>query len=1277
MREILTILAAILILILTSALVGPYFVDWTQHRAWIEAQLSDTAGAEVHIDGAIEISLLPSPRLFVERVRLSGSRPGDPSLKAASMRMEMAASPLMRGELRFTEMMVETPELTLTMAADGSPILPAITALPAEKLVLDRLIVSNGLLTISDPARARQFTLPSLALDAEAASLIGPYKGSGRFGAPDAPTSFRFNTGVREAERWRLKLIVDEAVSTPRMDFDGAILFGADRGGRISLGGPVILSSSIRGVPWRATGALTADTEAAEIQPLELRAGTEDRALSASGVARVDYGGSPEIKLDLKARQVDIDRLFGEGGDAPRKFGDAVVGLVDSTNLGIQIPLDIRLSSPAVTLGGDTLSEVAGRLDWRAGRPVGFALEASGPGRSHVALDGLLETGVAAKFAGKVDAAFRDMSRFEDWLGSISAELAGRLRALPLRSFEIAGDLDISRAGFSGRNLTIKADRSTYAGALSYTTAVGNDRARLFADLTSPALDLDGLPELTGPAAAAADIDLAISLEARAVRLARIGEGMIDAGRISGKVTKTGSDFRLDNFAIANLGGAQFTATGATGSAGTKLDARLDATRLVDLADLVKRVAPGRLADMLAARAVALSPARFNLKLDAPGGANEAARRGTLTFDATARGTTMRGSAKPDPASPGALAVVATLEAPEAASLLRQLGLETVALTGVGRGRVNFSANGDPAKGLDAKLDASLAGTDITYAGRIASLASGAETIGDLKLSGRNANTLLQVLGVSAPDPAAVAIPLDLTSSFSWKAETLRFDRLVGQVGTSQVVGALTLAPQTAPGASASRLAVGGLLQFDRLAFSSIAGLAFGPAQAPRTGALWSDQRFGLSLATPPEVAIKLAVGRLDLVDAISASKISASLGLAPGSVTLSDLSMSVAGGDASGKVVLRRDGATAAMSGNLKFADVSVDRPFATATLDGALDFTATGQTQAALVGSLAGTGSVTVSDFRIPRADPDAVDRVVAMVEKEQVPAAEPNIRSNLGLELDKAPLSPAVRTFDANMAAGVLRLAARPGAPVETAFSIDLRNFSVDQRLTLTGTKLPKDWNDAPPQAMILWKGPLANPTRTIDVSNMGNVLSARAIARETARVQALESDIRERAFFNRRLKGLQFIKQREGEVAAWEAEQARLAAEAEKRRIEEEKRLAAEAEKRRIEDEKRRVEEERKAAIEAARLEREQKAREAAEAARQAAETARLEREQRIRDAAEALRIERERRAQEAAQPRAPQVPLQQTPAVQTPVRPIAPPPSMLVPGEIDPAAAGGY
>ena len=76
-----------------------------------------------------------------------------------------------------------------------------------------------------------------------------------------------------------------------------------------------------------------------------------------------------------------------------------------------------------------------------------------------------------------------------------------------------------------------------------------------------------------------------------------------------------------------------------------------------------------------------------------------------------------------------------------------------------------------------------------------------------------------------------------------------------------------------------------------------------------------------------------------------------------------------------------------------------------------------------------------------------------------------------------------------------------------------------------------------------------------TRDIDSANLANGLEAQAIARETERIAAFEADIRERAAFNRRLKASRYMRQRELELEAFAADQARLKSEADRRRVEE--------------------------------------------------------------------------------------------------------------------------
>ena len=53
--------AIAIILALTTALVGPLFVDWSRYRGEFETRASHLTGLDLHITGAIDARLLPTP----------------------------------------------------------------------------------------------------------------------------------------------------------------------------------------------------------------------------------------------------------------------------------------------------------------------------------------------------------------------------------------------------------------------------------------------------------------------------------------------------------------------------------------------------------------------------------------------------------------------------------------------------------------------------------------------------------------------------------------------------------------------------------------------------------------------------------------------------------------------------------------------------------------------------------------------------------------------------------------------------------------------------------------------------------------------------------------------------------------------------------------------------------------------------------------------------------------------------------------------------------------
>jgi hypothetical protein len=179
------------------------------------------------------------------------------------------------------------------------------------------------------------------------------------------------------------------------------------------------------------------------------------------------------------------------------------------------------------------------------------------------------------------------------------------------------------------------------------------------------------------------------------------------------------------------------------------------------------------------------------------------------------------------------------------------------------------------------------------------------------------------------------------------------------------------------------------------------------------------------------------------------------------------------------------------------------------------------------------------------------------------------ETNIAFAFGNELNRAPLAIADGSAPLSLSAGVAKIGPIkiPQAQGDEALNadFDLRTLTTQARFTLTSSASDlKFWSGPPPSAGVTVDNAFEAPKRQIDVSSLSAALAAQAIARETDRISTMEADIRERAFFNRRLKGERLMDRRQQEIQDWEVEQARLKGQAERLRSLQEAEKAAEAE-----------------------------------------------------------------------------------------------------------------
>jgi hypothetical protein len=452
-----------------------------------------------------------------------------------------------------------------------------------------------------------------------------------------------------------------------------------------------------------------------------------------------------------------------------------------------------------------------------------------------------------------------------------------------------------------------------------------------------------------------------------------------------------------------------------------------------------------------------------------------------------------------------------------------------------------------------------------------------------------------------------------------------------------------------------SRSDISGTLTLDRLSLPWLLNaFALNVLPEARPAQPWSAARFGGIERPVTAGQAEARVRRLALGRGYEADNAAFTFVLSPDGVALRGLDAGFAGGRLAGTVNVVRQASQASVSGEATvrgttLAALAGPTPIQ-AGLTGTLRFGATGDSVAALVANLGGTGQVQVTGLQVPNADPAGLGRAITRVLTEDDPLAVRRLETVMAEELDRGVLRAPPVTAPATLVNGALRLSpftADAGPAVwQGVAAFDAKTLTLDAQGTLTARGNVRGWTGNSPFVGLNWRGPVRAPVRQIDTGPLNTGLAAIVLQRELAKIEAFEAEGNER---QRRTNRLEMDRQRERDrVAAEEAaRQARLREEAERRAAEEaarvegdrraaEERVRIEAE-RRAAEERTRLEAERRAAEERARLEAQRRAAEERarlEAQRRAEEQARLEAERRAaEEAARQAQVEAERRARE--------------------------------------------
>lgn len=1260
MNRIFLTLGILLLLALTTALIAPRFIDWSIYATVIEEQASRLLGRHVHVSGAVDLRLLPMPRLTFSDVEVASQQDGSvPEIAVERMEALMSLAPFLRGEAEIVALRLERPVVRLSALEDGRDGLSGERFDPGSVQIDEATIVDGRIERLTSGGDV-QVLVDGLNATMSAQSLLGPWRVDPATAVINGePVTLRINSGTYTGDR-RMRLRVSaipanrpmEIVLDGHLDWAGEAARFEGRGLARSLD-QLIEAAEAPPLSWRVEGTIDAGLGGIDAQDIEIALGQAgDQAFLLNGRAQVNLGSRPGFSAEISSRQVDLDRMLGGGAGDPIaleagwRAAGALVRWIDQTPMPGGMAFDI----PAIVVGGSVIRDIGFEATYRPGLPVGLNnLEAVFPGETTLGFTGSVAAvgavdGHALALEGHMvlDSAAPDLfvrwsTGRQDEGGTFSqlasARLAGRLIADPdqvaltnlqgaIDGAGLGGSLIYRPNGDEGHSLDIDLDAGRFdfglmAGLGRWLTGSMNEAGTVFVDTLNASLSVDELVA-----------------------------GAENLGQVEVQVAATPDELVIDELAIGDAAGAQVQASGVLQRGSMPpigmLTVDADMERIGGLVRLARDVVGDHPVLLDLARNAGLYEP-VSLELHYSHDTNDGL---DVEATGTVSGTEVSLSGLMPPAEAGGVLpqgfggffersaeLHMSARSADAFALVGQLGVPALPIDLAGEGSFSASlvSTGDEGPivraafdGLEAllRLDGVLQGdADVGVTGLTGTGSVFAEDVAQLGL----------MAGMALPglfDPIGVSARFDV--GYTAEDRTVSLGGLAGTFADVPIAGSAVLRHD------ALGLHADVTLEADHIDARSVLAGFVGPSAFDQGfSASWPEGPLAFN-PLPAMIDLYLSAPRIALWDGLIAHQTEMVLIGRPADVIVDRLTGQVLGGVLDARLSLRDADRGALANGRLALSGFDIDQvawerqgqPVVSGKASVSVSFETSGGSIASLVSGLTGDGTVSLDGVAVSGLGLDGFARILRASDAGLL-AEEDDLHQAFSDALGAGTMLIETAETPLTMIGGVLQASNLYLASAMTALrgglSLDLSTSDLDADFSYAATDGPGDV-EAMPNVGLSFAGPLATPERTLDVSQVASFLNVRRLEQEIRRVEALNAEILERERLLRIMAAVDLDQTRlEAEEAA-RLERERL--EQERRAAEEAERAAREAE----EAEARRLAQE--AAEQAAREADEQRAREAEEAAaRQAAEeaareAARLAEEQREQALRDAL-LERER------------------------------------------------
>ena len=1220
MNSVLLSAGVALVLALFAALLAPFFIDWNTYKHVLEAQLSEAVGRPVVIGTVEELHLLPTPVMKASGFRIESGDGADDTPLVAAPRIEarIALTPILSGDLRVEELVIERPVLQLRLRGDGGVALSGFgatrRAIDPERVSLNALEIRDATIIIRDEHLEEVKTLSGFNLVGEAGSLSGPFKAEGGVVADGALYTFRLATGRLQTDgALRTKFSLQPASGAFELALDGLLsamqgqpeFAGAARLQQVAVARREDIAPGEEvETAWRANLEIVADPLAVDVTTFTLGIGPEERAVQFAGSGRIDLYPALRLSADMETRQIDLDRALGHGpGGRARvaELGPVASGLMQRFE-SVALPMALRLRADAALINGGLAEGLDIDADLAGGILTVNDLMLRLPGKTVLSGSGTVVLGATPSFDGSTQLETRQAGPLLQWLG-LEELRVGTLRIRPGMAALVAKTQMRLREGeLRLDGLTAQLDDSNIAGRILYQ---GGEQRKVDLSLAIDVLDLDRYVEMEPEGAEATDgqeseldrppPEIGLRLNADALTV-----GGVEAKTLLADLVYSAGSLTLNSLSLGDVGGTQLAAAGRIddlfGNADGEIIASLTSEDLTGAARLGAGfgLLGGNLVE-LEKQAAAMSPAAVELTLKAarsPSGTQaEAQWSGALGGTVAKARAAFRGRLAE--LTSGTLDLVAEASNPHGDLLLAQLGLPGEAESGPAMqpGKVRLTLAGRLADGANLNAEAGLLGATGSIEGTLTA-ASQAAFSGKVAVDSGDVRPLLRRFGAPGKDNQ-LPLPAGLSARVDRQGTRWRLSAIDGRAGSETFTGELEL---NLPPDAGSPRRVGGRLDFDSLELAWVLAALLGEESGGASAQTWPEGPFDLSATRLIEGGLTVSINRLALPGGATAGGARFDLAMEPGIVAVRDLRARLYGGEVVANLRIsdsRRDRG-AELNAEFSLKDAVVEQfawaprrtPVATGTLDVNAQISGHGRSWLGLISSLEGEGSFHARDGVLRGLDPDAFVEIVKAADAG-IELAEDRV-----LDLFQGYLAAGALPYDnfegvftlndGVISAKNVALKARD-AGVRVSTLVDLHSMELDSEWMLMQGQSAEGEGEVPPVTLI-FAGPVDAPRRQLDVNALTGYLTVRRIEEDVRRLEEAQADALERERLDRlqlrqtqdHMRRVRERRERERmqteQIAREQQEQARReAARREAERLEQERREAARLEAERLEAE----------------------------------------------------------------------------------------------------------